>query len=224
MSEVVTVTDIRRCGPAFRRRTIVLDGDGWRDIPAGLLPLIAIEVSDQVDVDKLAERIDAAEPGLARERAIRLITAKERSRAQLSRRLVDDGFSQTVADATVEDLARIGLVDDERFANALARTLARARGAGRARIARELREAGVDQQVASDALDTALDADAERDAALLLAASAAARSGATVDRVAARLVRRGYRPPVALSAAREAMESAEGTPESDAAGPEADDD
>jgi regulatory protein len=224
MREVATVTDIRRCGPAFRRRTIVLDGDGWRDIPAGLLPLIGLEVSDEVDIDQLTERIDAAEPGLARERAIRLITAKERSRAELARRLVDDGFSQPVADATVEDLARIGLVDDERFANALARTLARARGAGRARIARELNEAGVDQQVASEALDSALDADEERIAALRLAVSAAARSGATVDRVAARLVRRGYRPPVALSAAREAMDSAHRAPDDEGTDPESGDD
>jgi regulatory protein len=212
---VATVTDIRRSGPAFRRRTIVLDGDGWRDIPAGLLPLIALEVSDEVDVEELAERIAAAEPELARERAIRLITAKERSRAGLAGRLVDDGFSRSVADATADDLVRIGLVDDERFANALARTLSRARGAGRARIARELQDAGVAEDLASQALEDALDPEQEREAASRLARSAATRAGATVNRIAARLVRRGYRSAVALTAARAAVEARNGTPVED---------
>jgi len=204
---VATVTDIRRSGPAFRRRTIVLDGDGWRDIPAGLLPLIALEVSDEVDIEELEERIGAAEPGLARERAVRLITAKERSRAGLVDRLVQDGFSRPVADSTADDLVRIGLVDDERFADALARTLSRVRGAGRARIARELQDAGVAEDVASEALEDALDPEQEWEAASRLAQSAAARPGATIDRVAARLVRRGYRSAVALAAAREALEA-----------------
>jgi regulatory protein len=221
---VATVTDIRRSGPAFRRRTIVLDGDGWRDIPAGLLPLIALEVSDEVDVEELAERIAAAEPELARERAIRLITAKERSRAGLAGRLVDDGFSRSVADATADDLVRIGLVDDERFANALARTLSRARGAGRARIARELQDAGVAEDLASQALEDALDPEQEREAASRLARSATTRAGATVDRIAARLVRRGYRSAVALTAAREAVEARNGASAEDPTDSPADED
>jgi regulatory protein len=210
---VATVTDIRRCGPALRRRTIYLDGDSWRDVPAALLAIVAVEVSDEVDVEELGAALDAGEPGLARERAVRLITAKERSRAGLARRLVEDGFSREVSQSTVDDLARIGLVDDERFAGALARTLARARGAGRARIERELADAGVDDVVAAAALEEALDPDAEQESAARVAASAAARPGATVDKVAARLVRRGYRPAVALAAAREALEASTHTPD-----------
>ena len=221
---MATVTDIRRSGPAFRRRTIVLDGEGWRDVPASLLAVLDLEVSAEVDADELAARIEAAEPKLARERAIRLITAKERSRAGLAGRLVQDGFSSQVSESTADDLLRIGLVDDERFANALARTLARVRGTGRERIARELRDAGVAEDVAVTALDGALDPEQEREAALHLARSAAARSGATVDRVAARLVRRGYRPAVALTAAREALEGSACEPWESVLNPDADDD
>jgi regulatory protein len=186
--------------------------------------LIALEVSDEVDIEELEERIGAAEPGLARERAVRLITAKERSRAGLVDRLVQDGFSRPVADSTADDLVRIGLVDDERFADALARTLSRARGAGRARIARELQDAGVAEDIASEALEVALDPEQEREAASRLAQSAAARPGATIDRVAARLVRRGYRSAVALAAAREALEAAGKASDGSGDGAEAGDD
>jgi regulatory protein len=202
---MATITDLRRSGPAFRRRSIVLDGEHWRDAPSVLVSLLALEIGVQVDPQELAERVESAEPGLARERAVRLITARERSRADLVERLEQDGFSSAVARSTVDDFARTGLVDDERFAYALARTLANARGAGRARIARELSAAGIDDSLAEAALEEALSQDDEIDAARRLADASAARHGATVDKVASRLVRRGYRSAIALTAAREAM-------------------
>jgi len=199
------ITDIRRCGPGMRRRCLVLDGDPWRDVPAALIGVLSLSVADHVDRDELAERIDSAERPLARERALRLLTARERSRAQLNQRLIDDGYGAETARSTVDDLERIGLVDDTRFAHSLARTMANARGIGRSGIARELSQAGVDDETAAEALEDALGIDDEGSAALTLAATAAAKRGATVDRVTARLVRRGYRLPLALSAAREAM-------------------
>jgi regulatory protein len=208
---VTTITDIRRSGPAFRRRTIVLDGDPWRDMPATVLAALGLEVSDEVDLDDLEQRVAEAEAKLVRERALYLLTSRERSRAQLSSRLVEDGFAPDVAQAVVEDYARIGLVDDERFAHALARTLAHARGTGRAGIARELRTAGVADEIAEAALEDALGVDDEVTAARRLADQAAARSGATMDKIVQRLVRRGYRLPVALTAAREAWEAADRT-------------
>jgi regulatory protein len=206
---MATITDIRASGPAHRRRLIAVDGDPWREIPSQLAALLGLEVGDDVDLDDLAGRASVAEPAMARERAIRLLTARERSRSGLASRLVEDGFSSEVARATVDDLARIGLVDDERFAHALVRTLANARSAGRARIARELRDAGIDQTVADAALDDALPPGDETAAARRLASGAAARPGATIEKVAARLVRRGYRPALALDEAKRAIGDAD---------------
>jgi regulatory protein len=205
---VAVITDIRRSGPGLRRRTIVIDGDPWRDVPAPVVAALALAVSDAVDRDELEDRIAEVEPPLARERALRLITARERSRAGLAARLVEGGFTESVAADTVADFVRIGLVDDERFAHALARTLANARGIGRSGIMRELRLAGVEDEAAAAALEEALGEEGELAAAARLAAGAAGKPGATVDRVTARLVRRGYRLPLAIAAAREAIDSA----------------
>jgi regulatory protein len=213
---VTTITDIRRCGPAFRRRTIVLDGDPWRDVPAVVLAALGVEVSDEVDFDDLEQRVGDIERKLVRERALYLLTSRERSRAQLRGRLVEDGFASDVAAEVVQDFARLGLVDDERFAQALARTLAHARGTGRAGIARELRTAGVADEIAEAALEEALGADDEMTAARRLADSAAAKPGATLDKVVQRLARRGYRLTVALAAAREAWEAADRAAPADA--------
>ncbi len=214
---MATITEIRRCGPGLRRRALVIDGDHWRDVPSGLIAIIAVDVADEVDLFELEERIRAAEPALARERAIRLITARERSCHGLVERLVDDGFARAVAEGASADLERIGLIDDDRYAHALARTLANARGAGRARITRELRQAGIAEELAAQALEEALDPDEERAAASRLAQAAAARPGATVDKIASRLLRRGYRSAVALAVAREAIGAADRADDSGAA-------
>jgi SOS response regulatory protein OraA/RecX len=71
--------------------------------------------------------------------------------------------------------------------------------------------AGIDEELASAALDETLGADAEREAARLMAAGAASRPGATVDKVASRLARRGYGLPLALAVAREVMEAQDGS-------------
>lgn len=184
-------------------------------MPAAVLAALGIEVSDEVDLDDLEYRVAEVERKLVRERALYLLTSRERSRAQLSGRLVQDGFASDVADAVVEDFVRVGLVDDERFAHALARTLAHARGIGRAGIARELRAAGVADVIAEAALDEALGIDDEMIAARRLADTAAAKSGATADRIVQRLARRGYRLSVALAAAREAWEAADRTAPTD---------
>jgi regulatory protein len=202
---MATITDIRSSGPARRRRLIAIDGDPWREVPARLAATLDVSIGDQVDVAVLAERIAHAEVAMARERAIRLLTARERSRSGLISWLVEDGFSSETAGSTVDDLVRIGLVDDERFAHALARTLANARAAGRERIARELRDAGIDPAVADAVLEEALPLEDETAAARRLASASAARQGATVEKVTARLVRRGYRPALALAEAKRAV-------------------
>lgn len=206
---MATITDIRSSGPARRRRLIVIDGDPWRETPSRLAALLGLSVGDEVDLCDLSERISTEEPRMARERAIRLLTARERSRSGLTSRLIEDGFSSEVARSIVDDMARTGLIDDERFAHALARTLANTRSAGRARIARELRDAGIEETVADAALEEALPPGDEIAAARRLASAAATRSGATVDKVAARLVRRGYRPALALAEAERAIGDAD---------------
>jgi len=185
----------------------VIDGDAWRDVASAVANQLGFEVGDEVELEDVESRIDAAEIPRAREKAIVLITARERSRAGLAQRLVDDGYSRAVAESTAGDLERIGLVDDERFAHAMARTMANARGKGRSGIARELRMAGVSEEIATEALDAALSTDDEYASARALADSAAHRSGATVDKIASKVARRGYRLPLALTVAREALEA-----------------
>ncbi|MRR13280.1 hypothetical protein EG835_12685, partial [bacterium] len=91
-----------------------------------------------MDTDELLTTVEAVSGRLARERCLRLLSVRERTEAELLRRLHDDGYGEEVARETVSDLVRTGLVDDRRFAESMARSLIDFRRFGRARAYREL--------------------------------------------------------------------------------------
>lgn len=195
------ITDVKAHGRASRRRTVCLDGEPWREMAVEALRELGLRVGDTVDVPEVHDRLREMEPRLARERALRLLLYRDRSVHELHSRLMDDGFTGDVVDEVVGGLASTGLLDDARFAEGFARVLVRSRGYGRERALRELRAHGIDEDAARDALDQAAPPEDETGRARTLA-HRMARSGDTVDRLGARLVRRGFAPGVALDAAR----------------------
>ena len=104
-------------------------------------------------------RADATErDGL--ERALSALERRERSTAQVERYLAERGVDDAEREAILETLSRTSLVDDRRFAETRASSLAE-RGAGDVRIRHELAQAGIDRDVISDVLG-ALPAELER--------------------------------------------------------------
>jgi len=95
-----------------------------------------------------------------RERALRLLTRREHSRAQLARKLQVHAGPEDDLEALLDELARRKLLSDERYAEARARVLSRRFGA--ARIARDLRASGVEEHLAERALNAARATEAER--------------------------------------------------------------
>jgi regulatory protein len=83
--------------------------------------------------------------------AVRLLNYRFRSEEELRRKLRDKEFASEVIEVTIERLRRQGWIDDARFAVQYARSLLRKRK-GRRRIAMELRELGVDDEVARGAI------------------------------------------------------------------------
>ena len=202
--ELRRVTDIRSPRRGSRRRDIYLDGDFWRTTTAGVLRELCIAQCDEVDPEDTDARARDAEAAEARTRALRLVGYRERSRHELLDRLADDGYPHDVATTVVDDLVCSGLVDDARYAEQLARSLVEIKRLGRSRAARELAKRGVPDDLAAAALDAYAPPDEEehraREAAIRLT-----RPDDTVDRLAGRLVRRGFTSALALAAAREAL-------------------
>lgn len=85
-------------------------------------------------------------------KAIELLTRREHSRKELARKLAARGVEPDAVTATLDDLAARGWQDDTRFADTLARTRAGG-GHGPLRIRAELRQHGIADSEASDALN-----------------------------------------------------------------------
>jgi len=83
--------------------------------------------------------------------ALRLLNYRFRSEGELRRQLRDKEFDAEVIDGTIDRLRREGWIDDARFAAHYALSLLRKKK-GRRRIESDLRELGVEQEVARQAI------------------------------------------------------------------------
>jgi regulatory protein len=86
------------------------------------------------------------------DRAMVALSARLHSRAELHRKLIRREYGETVVNAVLDDLVRMGYVDDERFARTKATSAAQHKHHGRRRALVELRKAGVASAVANKAL------------------------------------------------------------------------
>ncbi len=96
---------------------------------------------------------DSAHSAEAHEFALRALRYRDLSVRELDERLRAKGYGESERDDAIEALVRTGLVDDARYAESRAHQLA-GRGAGDALIRHTLVRAGVEADLAADALLT----------------------------------------------------------------------
>ena len=127
---------------------------------------------------------------------LRLLTARSRTRAELSRQLSKRGYPDDVRERVLDRLAAVGLVDDAEFAEQWVESRRAKAGKSRRALAAELHTKGVDNEVITAALG-GIDAGAERERARQLVRAKLRRDTLSDEaRVSRRLVgmlaRRGY--------------------------------
>lgn len=138
-------------GPDRRaRRLVFTDTDDSRTTAAAVVRTLGLEPGDTVDI----AAIDEAERPLANDRALGYLSYRDRSAREVLDRLTGDGYPPELAQVTVSRLEDLALIDDERFAHTWARSRARA-GFGSRRIAHELRERAVAEELAHAAVTEA---------------------------------------------------------------------
>lgn len=161
-----------------------------------------------------APEIDAdVDPeSVAREICLRLLAAAPRSRAELARALGRRRVPPAAAEAVLDRLTEVGLIDDAAFATAWVQSRHAGRGLGRRALAAELMARGVDRDVVGAAV-AKVDPESERAAAeALVRRRLAATTGldyqTRVRRLTNTLIRRGYAPQVALDVVRASLAAA----------------
>ncbi len=84
--------------------------------------------------------------------ALRLLTRRDHSRSELTRKLIDRGFSQDQIKSAISECLRLNYLDDERYAIAYANQLQH-KGYGRRRIQQMLMAKGLTFQVIAACLE-----------------------------------------------------------------------
>jgi regulatory protein len=152
--------------------------------------------------------------GTAKDRALRLLGARARSREELRRRLTQAGFEGEAIDQALSDLEAAGLIDDERFARELARYELGRRSVGRRAAVASLRRKGVGPDLAERVVEDLAPDDEEGRAVEVARHRLTRLSGLAEDVAYRRLVgflqRRGYDARVAHAACKRALAEHQG--------------
>jgi regulatory protein len=142
----------------------------------------------------------------ARALCLRLLTARARTRAELSGQLTKRGYPDDISARVLDRLAAVGLVDDTAFAEQWVESRRTHGGKGKRALAAELHTKGVDNDVITTVLSD-IDAGAERARAEQLVRSKLRRETLSQDskdemrvsrRLVAMLARRGYSQALAF--------------------------
>jgi regulatory protein len=153
---------------------------------------------------ELAPATEADPVERARALAWKSLNRRDRTVEELGGMLLGKRVEPAVADQVVTELIELGYLDDARYAERFAEDRRRLDGWGSERIARRLRELGVDREHI-DAAVAAQDPEDEMAAALELLRRRCPEPPSTRqerDRALGILVRRGYAPDLAFDALR----------------------
>jgi regulatory protein len=104
----------------------------------------------------------------ARVAALKLLARRELSEAQVRQRLVRRGYDEPEIETAVARLKADRAIDDERVANAIARTEVSVKRRGKRRIAQQIQQAGISRSAARRAVNETFE---EIDEKALLAAA-----------------------------------------------------
>jgi regulatory protein len=149
---------------------------------------------------------------VARQIVLRQLAMAPRSRKQLRDKLRQRACPDDVAEAVLDRMAEVGLVDDEAHAGMLVRSQQASRGLAKRALARELRTKGVDDELARKALAQVRPEDEREQAERLVAKKLRTMHGldASVQtrRLAGVLARKGYPADLSMQVIRDAVREA----------------
>ena len=104
-----------------------------------------------------AEQVEEIRQGEVRQecfdQATKLLGMRLHSRSELRRKLVRGEYGDAVIDGVLDDLARMGYVDDQRFAKTKALSAAQHKHHGKRRAMVELMKSGVERETANRAVE-----------------------------------------------------------------------
>jgi regulatory protein len=189
---------IETAGPKRRGRRIVFETGESITTSKRVVTSLGLSRNQQLSLAELTRLIAEIEPQHLRDRALWLLSYRDRSRVELQRELINDGYCEPLVQVVIERFAQLSLMDDARFAASYARTRLRS-GRGRRGIERDLLDRGVAPDTVLDALNALSDED-ELSRARAVIGDAPFVDRRDRERRLRRLIARGFEMRIALEA------------------------
>lgn len=148
-----TITRISEQKRRPNRRSVFVDGD----FAFGLNLNVVAKYKLREGMTLSVEQIDEIQRGEVRQEcfdhALRLLGQRLHSRTELHKKLSRREYGNAVVEPVLDDLVRLGYIDDERFAKTMALSLLQHRRVGARRAVMELVRVGVKSDLAQRAVD-----------------------------------------------------------------------
>jgi len=177
-----------------------------------LVPALAPVAASDPAPDVQAQGGEPDPREVARQIVLQQLAAAPRSRAQLGRKLAQRGCPADVAEAVLDRMTEVGLVDDGAYAQMLVRSQQAGRGLSRRALAHELRTKGIAGDLAAEAVASISDEDERERARTLVSKKLRAMHGLGIEiqtrRLAGMLARKGYPSSLSYAVIREALADA----------------
>ena len=157
------------------RISIFVDGKFAVGAHEEAIAALNLRVGQTFDSERLAEVVNKETLRKARESALRLISYRDRTESEIRKRLVGNDFPEEIVDNVIDQLFRMGFLDDEKFSRDWVKMRTLSRPMGRTRLAWELKAKGVEQLKVEEALEH-VDENAEYEMALSLVRKKAEKS------------------------------------------------
>jgi regulatory protein len=191
------VTQILQQKRAPNRRSVHLDGQFAFGCNVNVVAKFRLREGLVVTNEQIEQILRGEVKQECFDRAMRALQNRLHSRAELYRKLMRREYGEQTVNAVLDDLARLGYINDEQFAKTKALLAAQHKHHGRRRAMMELLKAGVNGEVAERALGDVYNASDSLAVARQLAEKKA-KSLARLDpmvarrRLAGMLQRRGF--------------------------------
>ena len=147
---LVTAIEPRRKGLS----ALYLDGQESL-VDTETLAASRLRPGDELEEEQLLALLRASDSRRAREKALFILTYRDHSREELKRKLLTASFSEEAAEAAVQKVADMGLIDDREYARKLARELLFRKRWSERRTVSEMLRRGLERELVAEVIDQA---------------------------------------------------------------------
>jgi len=148
-----TITQIVVQQKRKNRCSIYLDDEFGFGLHQDVVFQFGLKKGDSLTENQVEEILYSEEKKKAKERAINFLSYRDRSEKEMRTKLKQVGFEEKIIDLVVEDLKRLKLIDDEKFALTFARNKLITRPMGEYLIKQELVQKGISKDLIEQTIE-----------------------------------------------------------------------